>query len=249
MSFSTIMRYFIPLLMVFMAKGIFAQNNLSDNNLTNQLWISYDMSYKSSELTEISSEFGFKTIWPEVWKRYYIKPTIKFNIPKFMFKKLKYKESLSAGVGIYYTDNSFEENRLEIRPYQGYLLDWPNWTHLRLRHYLRLEERFDLNTSNWVNTFGLRLRYLLGLTIKLQGDIVPEAKGIYIPFSMEFFWNIVGVRQFNDVYRTSAGIGSNLSKKLRMEVRFGYQYLRNTTTEDFQTNDLIYQVRAFYRIN
>jgi hypothetical protein len=76
---------------------------------------------------------------------------------------------------------------------------------------------------------------------------VPEAKGFYIPVSMEFFWNLLSTEQFNDVYRTSAGIGSNFSKKWRVEALFGYQYSRNTVTEDFQTNDLIYQIKAYYR--
>lgn len=225
----------------------YTQSNLSDNDVTNQLWLNYNMTYPVSERTELLGELGFKTISPKVWNRYFIKPGVKFNIPKFMFKKLKYKESLSAGIGFYLTDNFNEDNRLEIRPYQGYLLDWPNRERVRLRHYLRLEERFDINTKDWINTFGLRFRYLIDMTIKLQGDIVPEAKGFYIPVSMEFFWNLLSTEQFNDVYRTSAGIGSNFSKKWRMEALFGYQYSRNTVTEDFQTNDLIYQIKAYYR--
>ncbi len=237
------------LLPVLLCHYLSAQVTIEDGDITNQLWIRSDLSYEVSERFELVGEIGYKSIWPKVWNRYYLKPTVKFNVPKFMLKKMKYRESISAGIGFYFTDNKYEANRLEIRPYQGYLLDWPDWTHLRLRHYFRLEERFDLNTSNWVNTFGFRLRYLLDLTFKLQGDVVPEAKGIYIPFSTEFFWNLIGVKQFNDVLRTTAGIGSNFSEKFRLELRFGYQYSRNTTTEDFQTNDIIYYVKAYYKLN
>lgn len=224
------------------------QEILGDNDITNQLWINYNLSYKITKATDLTGEIGFKTISPHVWDRYYIKPGIKVNLPKIMFKKEPYRESLSAGIGFYYTNNTNEANRLEIRPYQGYLLDWPDWPRFRLRHYIRLEERFDLNTQNWSNTFGLRLRYLFDVTFKLQGDILPEAKGIYIPMSVEFFWNLIGVRQFNDVQRTNIGIGSTFSRKWRAEFRFGYQYARNTTTEDFQTNDIIYQFRAFFTV-
>ncbi len=228
--------------------SLYSQQPLEDNNVTNQLWISYNMSYQITETTDLYGEFGFKTISPNVWRRYYAKSGVKLNLPKIMLKKMKYRESLAAGIGFYYTDNANEANRLEIRPYQGYVLDWPDWTRVRLRNYFRLEERFDLNTRDWSNTFGLRFRYLIDATFKLQGDIVPEAKGIYIPASMEFFWNLIGARQFNDVYRTNVGIGSNFSDGWRLELRFGYQYARNTTTEDFQTNDIIYQIKAFYTI-
>ena len=228
--------------------GVYGQNTLTDRDITNQLWLSYNMSYNLTQATNLTTEVGFKTIFPNVWNRYYLKPEIRVSLPKIMFKKEPYSESLHAGIGLYYTNNINEANRLEVRPYQGYLLDWPDWPRFRLRHFIRLEERFDINTQNWLNTFGLRLRYLLDVTFKLQGDIVPEAKGIYIPMSIEFFWNLIGVKQFNDVQRTNIGIGSTLSQSWRAEFRFGYQYTRNTTTEDFSTNDIIYQAKVYYII-
>ena len=245
------MRFIIGLYFIvpFVFQTANSQEILEDNDFTNQLWVSYDLSFKMSELTDFSTELGYKTIWPEVWNRYYFKPTFKFNIPKFMLKKMKYREVLSAGIAFYYTDNFYDDNRLEIRPFQGYLLDWPDWTHFRIRHYFRLEERFDLNTSDWVNTFGLRFRYLLDLTFKLQGDIVPDAKGIYIPINVEFFWNLIGTKQFNDVMRTNIGVGNAWSNRLRTELLFGYQKSRNTTAEDFSTNDVIYQLKIFHKID
>ncbi|MGI9530966.1 DUF2490 domain-containing protein [Lutimonas sp.] len=166
-------------------------------------------------------------------------------MPRLIFKKEPYREFLTGGVGFYFTNNSNDIIRLEIRPYQGYILDWPDWTRFRLWHYVRLEERFDLNTQNWTNTFGLRLRYLFDVTFKLQGDVIPEAKGLYVPMRIEFFWNLIGAKQFNDVLRTNIGMGYNISRKWRTEVRFGYQYARNTTEEDFATNDIIYQARIY----
>ncbi len=221
---------------------------LTGNDITNQLWLSHDISYKLSEMVDISGELGFKTISPKVWNRYFFKSTIKFSLPKIMFKGLRYKESLSAGVAFFFTDNKYESNRLEIRPYQGYLLDWPDRDRFQLRHYLRLEERFDLDSDNWVNTFGLRLRYLLTLNIKLQGDVINDLKGTYIPVSVEYFWNLIGAKQFNDVIRTYVGVGYNFQNSWRADIRMGYQYARNTTTEDFSTNDLIYGLNVFYRI-
>ncbi|OHX67166.1 DUF2490 domain-containing protein [Flammeovirga pacifica] len=226
-----------------------AQELNQSSNLTEQIWSSYKMTYRLNNTTNISSDFGFRTISPKYWNRYYVNPGINITLPKIMFKKLQYKESLSGGLAFFYTDNKDISDRLEIRPYQGYTLDWPNWKRLRLRHYVKLEERFELNTNNWNNNFGMRFRYLLDLNLKLQGDLLAEAKGIYFPMSIEFFWNLIGVKQFNDVVRTSAGVGAVFNRKWKAEARVGYHYSRDTITEDFSTNDIIYQAKLFFTIN
>ncbi|MBB3696827.1 DUF2490 domain-containing protein [Flammeovirga yaeyamensis] len=224
------------------------QDISTQDNLTQQIWTSYKMTSKVKENTSIAAEFGFRTISPKAWNRYYVNPSVSFSLPKIMFKKLQYKESLFGGMSVFFTDNNEVANRLELRPYQGYALDWPNWPRLRLRHSLKFEERFELNTSNWKNDFGFRFRYLLELNLQLQGDVFQEAKGIYFPISAEFFWNLVGTKQFNDVVRTNVGIGSVLSKNWRGEIKVGYNYSRDTIVEDFKTNDIIYQARLFFTI-
>ena len=153
-----------------------------------------------------------------------------------------------AGVSFFFTFNVDTSNRFEIRPFQGYKLDWSDRERIRLRHYVHLEERFDINTQYWENTFGLRIRYLAELTIKLQGDLVEFRKGVYIPISVELFWNLIGTRQFNDNLRFSPGIGYMFSEKWKGEFHLAYHYTRNTVGEDFATNDIVYRLRVFYRI-
>ncbi|MBD0404760.1 DUF2490 domain-containing protein [Flammeovirga sp. EKP202] len=226
-----------------------AQDFEKSENLTQQLWTSYKVTYSLSDNMNIVSDLGYRTVSPKAWNRYYINPGVEITLPKIMFKKLKYKESLSGGLAVFYTDNKVLENKLELRPYQGYALDWPNWKRFRLRHSLKLEERFEMNTKQWDNNFGMRFRYLFDLNFRLQGDLLPEAKGIYFPMSIEFFWNLIGVKQFNDVVRTSAGIGAILTPKWGVEMRAGYHYSRDTITENFSTNDIIYQAKVFFKIN
>ncbi|WP_044209585.1 DUF2490 domain-containing protein [Flammeovirga sp. OC4] len=226
-----------------------AQGEQDMDNLTQQIWTSYKMTYRMNENTSIAGDFGIRTVSPNAWNRYYVNPSFNITLPKIMFKKLQYKESLFGGMAIYFTDNKAASNRLELRPYQGYSLDWPNRKRLTVRHALKFEERFELDTHDWDNNFGLRFRYLLEFTFKLQGDLIEEAKGIYFPVSAEFFWNLVGVKQFNDVVRTNVGIGSVFSQKWKAEVRVGYHYSRDTMVEDFTTNDIIYQAKIFFKIN
>ena len=242
------MRSLIFLILFFDTASLLGQEVMGENDITNQLWTDYNISYRLSDQWDLFGDMGFRTITPHKWDRIYVRPAVRHQLPKIFFNDVKYKEEIAAGIGLFYTFNQEASNRLEIRPFQGYKLDWPDRKRFRLRHYVRLEERFDMNTRNWKNTFGLRFRYLAELTLKLQGDFLKFNKGVYLPFSMELFWNLVGARQFNDHLRLNAGIGYAFSEKWKGEFHLGYHYSRNTVKGDFNTNDIVYRLRAFCRI-
>lgn len=226
-----------------------AQDSNGQNPINNQFWIDYNLSYALSEKLDLYGGIGFRTISPHEWNRYAVTPAIKYEIPKWIFKKLKYREELHGGIGLFYTTNFNAANRLEIRPFQGYRFEWPDRTRVRFRHYIRLEERFDINTVTWINTFGLRFRYMAELTIKLQGDVFKRTKGVYIPVSMELYWNLIGTKQFNDKLRITPGIGYGFSKKWRGEFSIAYHYGRNTVRGEFESSEIVYRIRAFYKLN
>jgi hypothetical protein len=213
---------------------LLAQNDIEQGTITNQFWTDLNLSYRLSERWDFYGDMSYRTLVPREWNRYGIRPSVRFQAPKRLLKELKYNEELHAGVAFFFTSNNGRANRLEIRPFQGFRLDWPDRPRLRIRHYLRIEERFDMNTRNWKNTFGLRLRYLAEVTIKLQGDWIKYNKGVYLPTSVELFWNLIGARQFNDHLRLYAGLGYAFLEKLAGEFHVGYHYSRNTIVGRFQ---------------
>lgn len=217
--------------------------------VNNQYWLDYSPSFKISEKVNFSSSVGFRTIDSKNWKRYYITGKFKYKRPKRMLKKLFYSEHLSAGVSIYFTDNNYISNVLEIRPFQSYSLSWPDRKRIKLNHHLILEERFELVTDNWSNTFGLRLRYRATTTFKFQGDVVDFGKGFYIPISLNLFWNLIDTKQFNDKVRITPGIGYVFSPKWKAAFLVGYQYSRQTKDDDFHTNDIIFRLRAYHNLD
>jgi hypothetical protein len=229
--------------------SLYAQEIVEETNINQQFWADYHVSNRLSEQWELYGNIGFRTISPYEWNRFVVSPAIGFRVPKMVFKQLKYREELHAGIGLFYTRNFNVSNRLELRLFQGYKLDWPDRPRLRIRHYLRLEERFEFNTETWKSTFGLRFRYLAELTIRLQGDLLKYNKGVYLPINLELFWNLIGTRQFNDQARLNFGVGKVFSEKWRGEFDLGYHYSRNTTQDDFTNNNLIYRLRVFYRID
>ena len=68
---------------------------------------------------------------------------------------------------------------------------------------------------------------------------------MYIPASVEFFYNFQEAKRFNDVIRVSPGLGYKFSDEWRMEFYVSYHLTQNTTAEDDSTNDIVFRLRVF----
>lgn len=163
-----------------------------------------------------------------------------------ILKNYHYKEELHAGLGILFTDNKEGVNRLEIRPFQAYSLTMPNRYRLQIKHYLKLEERFEMETDDWVNTFGLRLRYKAAVTFRFHGEVWAKGNGFFIPVSGEFFWNLKGTNQFNDKIRVLAGLGRDLSPDWKVLFLFGYFYSKALSEDAFNSNEMLFRLRVYH---
>ncbi|WP_020528888.1 DUF2490 domain-containing protein [Flexithrix dorotheae] len=215
---------------------------------TNQLWMDYNFKYKLSDRFSLAGPIGIKTIFPRSWSRYYISPEIRYTPPKLMLKSLQYHEELRAGIEFYYNNNFDGTNVVEVSPYQGYSLTWPNNQRLALGHYLKLRERFQFDTEKWEKTFGLKLSYEITFTLKFQGDIWEYGKGFYLPVSMKFYWNLIDAAVFNNVFRITPGLGYQISPGWKSAFLIGYNRTRNGVDEQFKTNDVIFRLRVYHSL-
>ena len=238
---------FPAILIIFSSVALHAQK-ASDNQKTHQFWLDFNQSYKLSNRLDLEGSFGARTVSPNTWYRLWARPYLSYKMPKYILKKLNYNERLDGGMDIFYTVNIENVNRLELTPFQAYSLAWPERERLVIRHYLKLEERFELETNDWDNTFGLRFSYQASVTFKFQGEIWKYGKGFYIPVSAKFFWNLIGTKQFNDKVRITPGIGYQASPEWKVAFLLGYNYSRNSVEEDFYTNDIIYRLRIYHTI-
>ena len=241
----------LSLLLIFSGYLLYAQDDEGDEDkiLTQQIWLDYNPSFSLSEKVDVYGEIGARTVFPNEWYRFVVGPSVRYKRPNLIFKKLYYKEELHFGIRFFFTANKSFPNRLEIRPFQGYKLYWPNRPRIVLQHYIRLEERFDIETSNWVNTFGIRVRYRAKLTLKFKGDWLSFSDGLYLPVSIEAFWNLKGVQQFNDVVRITPGIGYEFSELWKAEFDLSYHYTKNTVEDNFATNDIVFRFRVFHKLH
>ncbi len=85
------------------------------------------------------------------------------------------------------------------------------------------------------------------LTLKFKGDLLSFNDGLYLPVSMELFWNLKGAQQFNDVVRITPGIGYEISPIWKAEFDLSYHYTCNTVEDDFATNDIVFRLRVFHK--
>ena len=138
---------------------------------------------------------------------------------------------------------------LEIKLFQGYNLLAPNTKYFHLYNYLKIEERFEFNTQNWVGTFGLRLVYNPTAIIRFHGDLWKYGEGFYIPISCEIYWNLIETKQFNDKFHFDFGLGKSINKKWKIAFVLGYNLSRQFEYDKFNTNEIIYRLRIYHNLN
>lgn len=231
----------------FTSIGLLGQDD-SKKNVTNQVWLDFNPSYKISDKFDLDFKIGTKIIFPHSWYKFYSRAEVSYKIPKFIFKKLYYDEKVYAGIDFYYIYNSDQPDIIEISPYQGYKLKWPNRKRIIIQHAVKLGERFQWGVKYWDYSFGLKLSYEGKLTWKFHGDIWKYGKGFYLMASIKFWWNLISTTVFNDVSRITPGIGYKINPKWKAAFLVGWNYTRNLNSETFSTSSIIYRFRVYYTI-
>ncbi|MCG2460518.1 DUF2490 domain-containing protein [Flavobacteriaceae bacterium F89] len=222
-----------------------------DSDFTQQLWASFNPSYKLTEKKQIKGDLGYRTISPPSWNRLIARGGLEVVTDGLIlknFKKIKTQENYTYGAGMFYLNSDTGSNSFEIRPYQGYRVSFNVSNRLAFGQYIRLEERFVFSKSSG-NVFGVRLRYQILGNINLEGLIFQEGTGIYFPIGVEFFFNIRKTSQFNDVLRVSPGIGYQINPGFKIQGGIAYHYTQDEAGEVAKSNDFIYQFKLFKTLN
>jgi len=247
-------KFLIQILFVFIvlilvaAPALKAQETSEEAKVTNQLWLDFNPKWKLSERLNLLGKVGAKSIYPKSWYKLYATTEISYSVPKNIFKKLNYNERAYAGIDFYYIFYIDLPDVIEISPYQGYTLTWPNRERLDLTHNVELGERFQWDVKDWNFSFGLKLSYEIGLIFKFKGDLWEHGKGFFLSATAKFWWNLIATTVFNDVARITPGIGYQINPAWKAAFYIGYNYTRNQTTEEFRTDNIIYRLRLYYTI-
>ena len=192
--------YVFIVVILFAATPLLGQET-STSTVNNQLWLDFNPKWQITDRLDVRGKVGAKSNYPRVWRKLYTTAEISYAIPKNIFKKLQYKERAYAGIDFYYVFFIDLPDVIEISPYQGYTLTWPNRKRLDLRHNVELGQRFQWGVTDWDFSFGLKLSYEATFVLKFKGDLWEYGKGFFLSASAKFWWNLISTTIFNDVVR------------------------------------------------
>jgi hypothetical protein len=224
--------------------GLFAQ--YEDEDITNQGWIDYNIRYDFNNNFGVYSDMGFRIISPYVWTRYYFRPAVSYTLSPSSRSWKTPIITFHLGSGIFYTNNVDYPDYTELRLFQGVNVGWPNFRKLRLRHYIRLEERFHFIDNK--SSFDLRLRYMIGGTLRWPRKSADHLSNLYFPFHAEFFWDLNQASLFSDLIRITPGLGYDINADFRIEFSVSYHRNRIKYEDSFETNDVVLRLRFFHDI-
>ena len=200
-----------------------------------QIWIDFNPSLWPSENVELFGDIGARTeIGDDAWWRFVLRPSIAAPIGAFR---------LTAGFGNFITVNNVIDDRWEVRPFQGISAVWPD-RRLSLEHYVRLEERFDLNTSSWSSLNSLRLRYQLLATYRwsaIQADRTWSIVGIG-----EGFLKLAGEEGLQrEQVRVTAGIQRDVRGGRSIRFELSWQQENLFFRRDQTIDEVFLRIRYF----
>ncbi|MEN8157145.1 MAG: DUF2490 domain-containing protein [Bacteroidota bacterium] len=83
-----------------------------------QLWIDFYPHFRISDKLEYYGDAGYRTMLVyDAWNRIYIRPSVRYHLNRTF--------ELHAGIGVFYMFDNLGYNRLEITPWQGVQINWP----------------------------------------------------------------------------------------------------------------------------
>ncbi len=224
-----------------------AQESVVDQDVrvNQQLWIDYNHPSQWNETQSIRTQFGFRTIVPNVFNRFQAISTITFKNSKKSERKWARIASYQLGGGAIYTQNTDAKDNFELRLIQGFKFNIPTIKLITLNNYIRLEERFQnsFNGDGWQS--GFRLRYRIGTNISWKAHALSFTEGLYFPLQAEIFFNLKKTDRFNDVIRISPGIGYKFKNNWRYELYVIFNQAKNTTETNTTSSDFILRLRIY----
>ena len=192
-------------------------NAQSQENISKQIWIDVNPSYYINPHFILYGDVGARSeIENDGWWRLVVRPSIRTWLGgRFYF---------TAGLGNFVTFNRKIENRWELRPFQGLRVTWPHWK-TPLRHYIRLEERFDFNTETWNSKNSIRLRYQLNFSYRWAA--LQPGRWWQATATAEAFATILGTQgQFQEQSRVTLGLDRSYARDFHYRIEVTWQQER-----------------------
>ncbi len=223
---------------MFLAYGSFSNISAQEQNITtNHLWFDFYNYFPITEKLEYDGDLGFRHAFSEFpWSRIYIRPSLAYRWKKTI--------RFHGGIKFAYTFQEIFADTFEIRPWLGIKIIWPKIRRIDFQHFLRLEQRFQLNTGGDSWTLQTRLRYKLGTRVPINHPSIID-KTFYVPLWVEFFDYATGdlEERFASKARATIGLGYRFNKRWRLEFEYTLQGSRVARLENFEGTDNLFHLK------
>lgn len=156
----------------------------------------------------------------------------------YAFKKVK----LLGSVAVYHTWEAHNANLLELRPWQGVTVQFPDWKFFPLRHRFLFEERWQFERGHW--SFSPRGRYRISSRIPVTTNADGRTSS-YGFLAAEWYNNFN--KPLRERYSSSRiyiiGAGLRLSSKSALEVRYYSDVTENVRENILDVDVHTWQIR------
>jgi hypothetical protein len=216
------------------------RDTLEFDDVRPQLWMDYDPSVQVSPRVRLFGDFGARTeLESGGWWRIVARPSVRYDISDQTW--------IGGGIGNFYTLNDVIADRWEIRPWQGVEIAWPKWR-FPIRHYIRLEERFDFNTATWGSKNSLRGRYAVRMEQK-WATLYGEDRYWRAFGSLEVFVTLAGEQgQSQEQMRAMLGFERSVGPSLSFQGEIVWQKRGLFFLADESVSDIFLRARIFHRM-
>ena len=209
--------------------------NLKDK----QLWFDYYHYYYFKPQWMYYGDAGYRILVPNAeWQMVYIRPSVRWK-PKDLY-------DVRTGIGFFETIYKDSTNTLEIRPWQGFRLNWPSFKRVTFYEFFRLEQRFVFPQDTWKMEFNLRFRIKLGAKAPLYH--FPNAGSIFALTAVEWFIDVGQqiTELFTNRSRIELGAGYKMNSYWTFEFQYVWQRSRTGENDALKTSDNLIQFKARY---
>ncbi|HBH22059.1 MAG TPA: hypothetical protein DDY13_01415 [Cytophagales bacterium] len=206
-----------------------------------QIWTDFTIKYESTNRIGLGGDVGYRTEpGSGDWNTFYIRPTV-YYAPNNIFK-------LNGGLAYFKVFQDFPQNSDEIRLFQDFHFNWPDFGWLLIRNRIRFEERFFFFPDG-DDDFSARGRYRINLESRDFG-LFGSARKLYLVGSWEGFLQLNQAVEelFINNYRTYISLGLRQSAGWRYELHFMQQNSRQIVEDGFKTQEYVVRFRVFHTI-
>lgn len=201
---------------------------------SNQVWGAIELTKNVSDPWDIAHTVSWRqSVGEMAWRRALAQTSAIYSVGIFKF----------MGTGaVYYTTAHKDPDLLEIRPWQGVAAKFPDWKRMELVHFLRFEERFQLEEGDW--SFSPRVRYEASTRIAISHKTLSDATW-YLYGALEWLNNFNKPldERFANTRASSAGIGHRFSQKSRLEAIYEADVTDNVREDILDVDVRIVRIR------